>query len=150
MNRSRVLGVTLALLAMGCTKALDKILEGPQQTTDRLAVTVDSSTLTVPRGGQVTVNAIVDRVGSFDGPVTVVVERIPNLVSAQLGAMRTVGARSIVPVTLTLSPLAVLGTYTLLLRSKATGLPDGATTLSMTIVPPPIYTLALSDRKSVV
>ena len=138
------MGVTLALLAMGCTKALDKILEGPQQTTDRLAVTVDSSTLTVPRGGQVTVNAIVDRVGSFDGPVTVVVERIPNLVSAQLGAMRTVGARSIVPVTLTLSPLAVLGTYTLLLRSKATGLPDGATTLSMTIVPPPIYTLALS------
>ncbi len=132
------------MLARGCTKALDRILEGPPPPTDRLAVTVDSSTLTVPRGGQVTINAIVDRVGSYDGPVTVVVERVPNLVSAQVGAMRTVGARSTVSVTLTLSPLAVLGTYSLLLRSTAAGLPDGATTLSMTIVPPPIYTLALS------
>ncbi len=141
--RLLALCAVLAVLASACTKTLDRIVEGPQPTTDRLTVALDSSTLTVARGAQVTVTAIVDRVGSYDGPIAVVVERVPNLVSVQIGATRTVGARSTVPVTLTVNPLTVIGTYSMLVRGSAAGLPDAATTVSINIVPPPIFTLAL-------
>jgi hypothetical protein len=140
----RVLCVLALLCSMHSCKALDEAIESDPPPSARLSVQVDSTTVSLPLGGQRVVNISVQRIGDFAGPVTLDVEREPVGVAITLSDQTTVGSLTSATLTLKADPTMSLGTFTLLVRATGTRVNEGVALLDLNVVVPPAYQLALS------
>ena len=133
-----------ATAVAGCS--IDKFLEGTQPAEARLTMGLQTSALTIIQGEEETVLATVTRVGDYAGPVIISVEALPFGVSAEVGASSTNGAATTAPVTIRVSTSAAPGGHALRVRGHADLVPvDGTAQLSLTILQPPDFSLALSQ-----
>ena len=134
-----------ALLGLAaCEEKIHRLLESPPPPNVRLSVTVQPSSLTLPRGGQLDVTATVVRVGDGGGAVSVAVEGLPAGITATVvttpgpaGATATINMRA------TLG--AAVGSYSLTVRSRAADVTDATSLLVLSVIDPPDVAISLSQ-----
>ena len=143
--RLRTLCAVTALLGLvACEEKIHRLLEAPPPPNVRLSVTVQPSSLTLPRGAQLDLMATVVRVGDGGGPVSVVVEGLPAGITATVvttpgptGATATISIRA--------TTGATVGNYSLTVRGRATDVTDATSLLILSVIDPPDVAISLAQ-----
>jgi hypothetical protein len=143
--RIRNLGAVVALIGLvACEEKIHRLLESPPPPNVRLSLTVQPSSLTLPRGAQLDLTATVVRVGDGGGPVSVAVEGLPAGITANVvttpgptGATATISVRA--------ATTAPDGNYSLTVRSRATDVTDATSLLVLSVIDPPDIAITLSQ-----
>lgn len=115
-----------------------------------IVLSLGSSAVTGVPGTVLTVPITVTRVNGAEGLVSVSVGGFPSGVSPSV-SLPTVSAGPLTgSLTIDLSTIAPLGTHTLIVLARTSGLPLQTTTLQLTITPSPTLNIALSASPSAV
>jgi N-acetylneuraminic acid mutarotase len=99
--------------------------------------------LTIAQGASGVSTIKVSDIGGFAGSVTLAASGLPGGVTATFAPNPTTGSSTL---TLTASSTAVLGAATVKITGSATGIPSASTTLSLTVNPPPGFTLTADSN----
>src|SRR6187549_3759494 len=144
MRLRKLCAVATLLGLVACEEKIHRLLEAPPPPNVRLSVTVQPSSLTLPRGAQLDLTATVVRVGDGGGAVSVVVEGLPAGITANVvttpgptGATATISMRATVG--------AAVGSYSLTVRSRAADVTDATSLLVLTVIDPPDVAINLSQ-----
>jgi hypothetical protein len=140
--RRRSLFALLAIGALACN--IDSVLEGPVPPDNRISVALDNGSVTLAQGANLSLAATTTRLADFTGAVDVAFEDVPTGIVIDVAPGTTTGKVTTTPLTLHASPDIKPGTYILTLRARGTANNVAATILSITVVEPPSFTLALS------
>ena len=140
--RRRLLVAAAALVLVDCGGATDTPAT-PVESTGSLTVALSGSSLSVVQTGTQSATATITRVGSVSGSVTVTVDGAPNGVSATVNPSVLSGSQSTVQVTVSATPAAPVGTYTLIIRAHASTT-DASANMALTVTPLPSLRISLS------
>jgi hypothetical protein len=135
----RTLGL-LVLAALACTD--DGSSPSP---TPNIAVTVSPAALSVMASGSANAMIRLTRTG-YSGPISVSLEGRPAGVTATFSQGTLWGAQTTAMVTVGVARVVPAGTYTLVVRSTASGVEDATAALTLTVTPPPLVSLVITPN----
>ncbi|HEY9229860.1 MAG TPA: hypothetical protein VIP11_24630 [Gemmatimonadaceae bacterium] len=143
--RIRQLCAALTLVGLiACESKIHRLLEAPRTPDVRLGISVQPSSLTLPRGGEVKLTATVVRVGDGGGPASVMVEGVPPGVTVNV--VTTVEASgATASISIRASDTARVGNYSMTVRGKANDATDGTSLLVLSVIDPPDVAVTLSQ-----
>jgi hypothetical protein len=142
--RRLVSSLLIALVVTPACHGVDRLFEGPVPPDARLALSLQSVSMTVVQGGEQTLTASINRIGDFSGDVTLAIEDVPSGVTATVGAASTTGSLTTSTLTVRVTAGAPLGQYVLTVRARANQLPDATARLTLVVSEAPAFSMTLS------
>lgn len=132
------LGLATAASLIACRDST-----GPGRSAIALALALAPTTVTVPQASSNSVVATVTRSGGFTGTVTIALVGAPAGITATVTDLPGAANTSEFNVRVHATSSVALGTYTMMIRASAAGQNDANATLTVQIVPPASFTMAI-------